>query len=101
MLLSALPCLIQTGDKDADLTQELIQPFAGLTTLPVRLNPDGAIGTEDEDTRIASNTSTGIPVDPGDSKHWITWAILPIAHPCDILPEEDAHFGLRGIKTQS
>ena len=79
---------------DADLAQELTNPLADLMTIPIQMNYDSDIGTDDKGERVRINIQPVIPFHVNENWNLISRTIIPVIHQEDIFPGEGSQFGL-------
>jgi hypothetical protein len=95
-LLAAAPALV-SADGNADLAQDLTNPIANLVTIPIQMNFDRDIGSDDRGTKMTTNVQPVIPFDISEDWNLITRTIVPVLHQNDIFAGEGSQFGLGDI----
>ena len=81
-------------DSNAEIAKELANPIADLVHLPVQINYDQDIGTDDDGWRLQTNIQPVIPFHLSDDWNLISRTILPVIHQKDIFPGAGSQFGL-------
>ena len=79
---------------DAELAQELSNPIADLITVPIQMNYDRDIGSQDDGWKLQTNIQPVIPFKLNVDWNLITRTILPVIYQDDILPGSGSDFGL-------
>ena len=73
---------------------QLSNPVAALISVPFQLNYDQDIGPADDGDRWLLNVQPVVPVDLNEDWNLISRTILPIISQSDVVPGQDAQFGL-------
>jgi len=87
----------EMAEKKADLAQELTNPLADLMTIPIQMNFDNNIGSNDQGSKITTNVQPVIPFYLNDDWNLISRTIMPVIYQDDIFPDEGSQFGLGDI----
>jgi len=75
--------------QDSDIQQQLSNPIASLTLVPIQVNYDRGIGPVEDGYKITTNVQPVIPFKLDDG-----WSIVPIISQDDIFPTAGDQFGL-------
>ena len=78
----------EMAEKKADLAQELTNPLADLMTIPIQMNFDNNIGSNDQGSKITTNVQPVIPFYLNDDWNLISRTIMPVIYQDDIFPDE-------------
>lgn len=95
--LLLLPVFSSANEGSADLAQELTNPIADLITLPVQMNVDRDIGSNDDGTKVTTNVQPVIPFDINEDWNLISRTIVPVVHQDEIFAGAGSQFGLGDI----
>jgi hypothetical protein len=82
---------------DAALAQELTNPLADLVNIPIQMNYDRGIGSQDEGWKLQTNIQPVIPFHLGEDWNLISRTIMPVTYQEDIFPGSGSQFGLGDI----
>jgi len=94
-----VPPLVQAAD-DAELAQELTNPIADIMTIPIQMNFDNDIGSNDQGSRITTNIQPVIPFEANEDWNLITRTIFPVIYQDDVYPGSGSQFGLGDVLAQ-
>ena len=83
-----------------ELAKQLANPIASLTSVPMQLNYDDGIGTQDDGYKYTLNVQPVIPVSIGEDWNMISRTIVPLVYQDEIFPGAGDQSGL-GDVTQS
>ena len=100
LIISGISSMLQAdemAEKKADLAQELTNPLADLMTIPIQMNFDNNIGSNDQGSKITTNVQPVIPFHLNDDWNLISRTIMPVIYQDDIFPGEGSQFGLGDI----
>jgi hypothetical protein len=87
--------------QDADqLPQQLANPLAALTSVPLQLNYEYDAGVAGDAERMRLNVQPVVPMDLGEDWNLISRTILPVVSQDELFPGNGAAFGI-GDVTQS
>jgi len=86
----------QSGGKE-ELAQELTNPLANLVTIPIQMNYDSGIGSEENGSRMQINIQPVYPFGLGTDWNLISRTIVPLTYQDEIFPEAGSQFGLGDI----
>lgn len=99
VLLAAWPGLVCAQDANV-LAKQLSNPIANLASVPLQFTWDDGFGPNDDGHRTLLNVQPVIPMSIGEDWNLISRTIVPIVYQDDVVPGQDAQFGL-GDTTQS
>jgi hypothetical protein len=86
MVITLLAETALAQDDSAGLTTQLANPIANLRTLPIQLNFDERIGSDDAGSQWLLNVQPVIPFTLNDDWILISRTIMPIVHQRDLSP---------------
>jgi len=95
--LPYLPAHAQEQAGDAGLAQELTNPLADLITVPIQLNVDRNIGSNDDGMKVTTNVQPVVPFHLNAEWNLISRTIVPIVYQDDVVPGTGSQFGLGDI----
>lgn len=85
---------------NAEIANELTNPLADLMIIPIQMNYDKDIGSQDEGWKFQMNIMPVIPIHLNDDWNLITRTILPVIYQEDVIAGSGSDFGIGDI-TQS
>lgn len=88
------------SDSSAELAKKLANPVSSLISMPLQLNYDENIGSQDDGERITLNIQPVVPMGLNAEWNLISRTILPIIDQSDIFPGAGSQSGIGDI-TQS
>lgn len=88
------------SDSSAELAKKLANPVSSLISMPLQLNYDENIGSQDDDERITLNIQPVVPMGLNAEWNLISRTILPVIDQSDIFPGAGSQSGIGDI-TQS
>jgi hypothetical protein len=100
MGLSMQTAVVAQTESDAELAQELTNPIADIMTIPIQMNFDNDIGTNDEGSKITTNIQPVIPFEANKDWNVITRTIFPVISQDNIYPGSGSQFGLGDVLAQ-
>jgi hypothetical protein len=83
--------------ENADLAQDLANPIADLITMPIQMNYDQNIGSDDDGSKLQTNIQPVIPFTVNDDWNIISRTIVPVIYQEDIFPGAGSQFGLGDV----
>ena len=85
------------GASAQDLAQQLANPVSSLISVPLQLNVDRQVGTEDTGERLTLNIQPVIPIRLNDDWNLISRTILPLIDQTGIAPGSGSQNGLGDV----
>lgn len=86
----------QADDADA-LAKKLANPIASLTSVPIQMNWDDGVGSDDDGDRWLLNVQPVVPVSLNDDWNLISRTIVPLVSQNDIFPGAGSQTGLGDV----
>jgi hypothetical protein len=97
IVLSALAIQITFAASNEELAKKLSNPIASLISVPLQLNYDSDIGSNDKGDRYQLNIQPVIPISLNDEWNVISRTILPVVSQDEIFPGAGSQSGLGDV----
>ncbi len=97
VLLAVVASSPVLGDSDQELAKQLQNPVAALISVPLQLNYDQNIGSDDGGERWTLNVQPVIPFDSSEEWNLISRTILPVVWQDDIFPGAGSQSGIGDV----
>ena len=100
LFLFSVPALGQdenADDESTELAKKLQNPLAHLISVPMQLNFDKDIGSDDDGSRRTLNIQPVYPFTLNEDWHLISRTIVPLIHQEDVLMKGSDEFGVGDI----
>lgn len=85
------------AQSNEELAMKLSNPIASLISVPLQLNYDSNIGSDDEGSRYQLNVQPVVPVSINEDWNMISRTILPLVTQNDITPENTSQTGIGDV----